>query len=72
MRQKKTIQSLVACVMQKYRLLSSSFTRHNDKKSEKNIYTWHKHSKFHAECVWFLEIDLRHVTHFSSLGAVES
>jgi hypothetical protein len=35
MRQKKTFQSLVVCVMQKYRLLLSSFTRHNDEKSEK-------------------------------------
>ena len=35
-------------------------------------HTWHKHSKFHAENVWFLEINLGHVTHFSSLGMVES
>ena len=37
MRQKKNIHSLVICVMQKYRLLWSSFTGHNDEKSEKNI-----------------------------------
>jgi type 1 glutamine amidotransferase len=35
-------------------------------------HTWHKHSKFHAASVWFLEINLGHVTHFSSLGVVES
>ena len=34
---RKKIQSLVVCVMQKYRLLWSRFTRHNDEKSEKNI-----------------------------------
>ena len=30
----QNIQSLVVCVMQKYRLLRSSSTRHNDEKSE--------------------------------------
>jgi hypothetical protein len=33
--------------------------------------TWHKHSKCHAESVWFLSIDLGHVTHFSRLGALK-
>ena len=40
--------------------------------SSSHTCTWHKHSKCHAESVWYLEIDLGHVTHFSSLGAVES
>jgi hypothetical protein len=34
-------------------------------------HTWHKHSKFHAESVLFLEINLGHVTHFSSLGTLK-
>ena len=40
--------------------------------SSSHTCTWHKHSKCHAERVRFLEIDLGHATHFSSLGAVES
>ena len=40
--------------------------------SSSHTCTWHKHSKCHTESVRFLEIDLGHVTHFSSLGTVES
>ena len=40
--------------------------------SSSHTCTWHKHSKCHPESVWYLEIDLGHVTHFLILGTVES
>ena len=40
--------------------------------THENTYRDDKYSKCHAESVRFLEIDLGHVTHFSSLGAIES